>query len=258
MTPSAEEIREAIAKKYIMCICDEGFTSRGLTQPGCPFHDSDWEAAMEEYAELYHKELFEEKFKEWCGNYESTDPRYDDWLMGQEKVWIKFIEDWKPGEINSGLGEALENKFKSYHKEQMLDLMAKHNQEMGLYGDHGKDWDVQVGDKVDLVCDLDGAVVVSGKLDRSYIPNEYPDCIIGGKCYDLTDEGSAYTLRKSPQPNRVFTEDDLKLFAEFIDDSDYTAGDGKWFKMIFNGNTPLEYQEVEFKEILTEYIKSLK
>lgn len=44
--------KEQIARKYVQCTCDEIFTSRNLTAPDCPYHSSDVESAMDEYAEL--------------------------------------------------------------------------------------------------------------------------------------------------------------------------------------------------------------
>lgn len=42
--------KEGIAKKYVPCRCDEAYTSRNLTAPDCPFHSTDPEVAMEEWA----------------------------------------------------------------------------------------------------------------------------------------------------------------------------------------------------------------
>lgn len=44
------ETKEAIAKKYVPCRCDEIYTSRGLTAPDCPYHANDPESAMDEWA----------------------------------------------------------------------------------------------------------------------------------------------------------------------------------------------------------------
>jgi hypothetical protein len=42
--------KEEIAKKYVPCRCDTAYTSRGLTAPDCPYHSTDPEAAMDEWA----------------------------------------------------------------------------------------------------------------------------------------------------------------------------------------------------------------
>jgi hypothetical protein len=42
--------KEDIAKKYVPCRCDTAYTSRNLTAPDCPYHSTDPEAAMDEYA----------------------------------------------------------------------------------------------------------------------------------------------------------------------------------------------------------------
>lgn len=41
------------------------------------------------------------------------DPRLEENEIRLESVWIKYITEWKPGETNSGLGQALEDKFQS-------------------------------------------------------------------------------------------------------------------------------------------------
>jgi hypothetical protein len=48
--------------------------------------------------------------------YKSCDPRLEEYDMNQQKVWIKFIADWQPGQINSGLGQALQDKFETLNK----------------------------------------------------------------------------------------------------------------------------------------------
>ena len=53
----------------------------------------------------------------------------------------------------------------------------------------------KVGDIVELVMDGTGKVCATGKLERDIIPDEYPEVIIGGKWYSLTDEGATYYLR---------------------------------------------------------------
>lgn len=47
----------------------------------------------------------------------SCDLRFEEHDAGQEKVWMKFIEDWQPGQVNSGLGQALQDKFEIFNKE---------------------------------------------------------------------------------------------------------------------------------------------
>lgn len=42
--------KEQIAKIYIPCRCDVAYTSRGLSAPDCPYHSTDPEMAMEEWA----------------------------------------------------------------------------------------------------------------------------------------------------------------------------------------------------------------
>jgi len=42
-----------IALKYVTCRCDEAYKSRGLTAPDCPYHSTDPESAMDEWAEPY-------------------------------------------------------------------------------------------------------------------------------------------------------------------------------------------------------------
>jgi hypothetical protein len=42
--------KEEIAKKYVPCRCDEIYTSRGLAAPDCPYHTTDPEVAMDEWA----------------------------------------------------------------------------------------------------------------------------------------------------------------------------------------------------------------
>lgn len=58
----------------------------------------------------------------------------------------------------------------------------------------GEEKSYTVKDLVDLVCDNDGTIIATGFLDRDYVLNEYPDCIISGKHYDLVDEGSSYHI----------------------------------------------------------------
>lgn len=42
--------KEEIAKKYVPCRCDQAYISRGLAAPDCPYHSTDPESAMEEWA----------------------------------------------------------------------------------------------------------------------------------------------------------------------------------------------------------------
>lgn len=43
--------KEEIARKYVPCWCDVAYTSRQLADPGCPFHSTDPEIAMDQWAE---------------------------------------------------------------------------------------------------------------------------------------------------------------------------------------------------------------
>lgn len=42
--------KEEIAKLYVPCRCDDIYTSRGLTAPDCPYHSTDPESAMDQFA----------------------------------------------------------------------------------------------------------------------------------------------------------------------------------------------------------------
>lgn len=60
---------------------------------------------------LYTQSEFDARFEEWKGMYEATDPRIEEDRIGQEKVWMEYIEKWQPRGTNSGLAQALEDKF---------------------------------------------------------------------------------------------------------------------------------------------------
>lgn len=49
--------RADIAIKYVPCRCDDAYSSRGLAAPDCPYHSTDPESAMEEYAEVKSQEV---------------------------------------------------------------------------------------------------------------------------------------------------------------------------------------------------------
>lgn len=60
---------------------------------------------------IYTEKEFTEKLDLYRSYMEASDPRIEEHDIAQEKVWMKFIDKWQPGQINSGLGEALEAKF---------------------------------------------------------------------------------------------------------------------------------------------------
>ncbi len=69
-----------------------------------------------------------EKCEAWVKDWEehlSCHPKVELLMMAQEKLWIEFIEKWQPGEFNSGLGMALQNKFQQF---------KTHNNEHGNKG----------------------------------------------------------------------------------------------------------------------------
>lgn len=45
-----KSIMEAIALKHVPCRCDESYKSRGLEAPDCPYHSTDPQEAMKEWA----------------------------------------------------------------------------------------------------------------------------------------------------------------------------------------------------------------
>lgn len=54
---------------------------------------------------------------------------------------------------------------------------------------------IKIGDIVELLDSQTDEVILSGVLERDMIPDEYPDVVIDGKCYDMVDEGTTYYLR---------------------------------------------------------------
>lgn len=87
--------KEDIAKKYVPCRCDEIYTSRGLTAPDCPYHSTDPETAMDEYA---HQQAI--AFAEW--GFKDDNP----FVEGSNGRWIQQC-----GNSTSWSTEELYNQF---------------------------------------------------------------------------------------------------------------------------------------------------
>jgi len=73
-----------IALKYVTCRCDEAYKSRGLTAPDCPYHSTDPESAMDEWAELFAEFIRE---GEWHPRDMSDKPN---WVqLGSKVGWLQ-------------------------------------------------------------------------------------------------------------------------------------------------------------------------
>jgi hypothetical protein len=46
--PQPAMVSREQVKKWFPCRCEEAWTSRGLTMPGCPYHDTLWEELLED------------------------------------------------------------------------------------------------------------------------------------------------------------------------------------------------------------------
>ena len=87
--------KEEIAKTHVPCRCDVVYTSRGLSGPDCPYHSTDPEMAMEEYAkqqaiafgEWVDVNAVRNGFHEWtigCGDLKKT--------YTSDQLYLQFIE----------------------------------------------------------------------------------------------------------------------------------------------------------------------
>jgi len=75
--------KEEIAKIYVPCRCDVAYASRGLSAPDCPYHSTDPEMAMEEWAKQQAIEFM--KFVDAFYSQQVSSVEYD-------KMYVQFIE----------------------------------------------------------------------------------------------------------------------------------------------------------------------
>lgn len=87
--------KEDIARKYIPCRCDKIYTSRGLTAPDCPYHSTDPESAMDEYAKTISISFAEWKWNNVQGDAGSENDKrfllYSGQSITAEELYDKFL-----------------------------------------------------------------------------------------------------------------------------------------------------------------------
>lgn len=81
--------KEEVALNWGLCKCDEAYTSRGLRDPDCPWHQFAVEEAMDQYAKQQSI-----AFSEWCqSNYVHDFEPIDDSLPIAKRTYRQFWVD---------------------------------------------------------------------------------------------------------------------------------------------------------------------
>jgi hypothetical protein len=79
--------KEEIAKNYVPCRCHQAYISRGLTAPDCPYHSTDPESAMDEYAKQQSIAFANYVMKDYTLSLHSESP-----ILTDDQIYDQFIE----------------------------------------------------------------------------------------------------------------------------------------------------------------------